>query len=122
MVSAALIEWRTTRSGRLDNLVKAHRAITGGTTGRKWLTTEINHSLILRLASEYQGYCRDLHDEAIDAVLSCKCSADQAMSSVVRALLETGPKASLSHSERFGPGVLHRPPSLLDWMRYSAHT
>ena len=28
------------------------------------MTDELNHALILRLASEFQGFTRDLHDEA----------------------------------------------------------
>ncbi|WP_285035866.1 hypothetical protein [Plantibacter sp. ME-Dv--P-095] len=30
--------------------------------------TELNHALFLRLAAEVQGFCRDLHDEAVEAV------------------------------------------------------
>ena len=32
------------------------------------MTEELNHALILRLASEFQGFARDLHDEAVAAV------------------------------------------------------
>lgn len=28
------------------------------------MTDELNHALVLRLASEFQGYSRDLHNEA----------------------------------------------------------
>lgn len=92
MTSAALVDWSTTRATRLDNLLAAHRALGGGTPGRKWLTVEINHSLIVRLASEFQGFCRDLHDEAIAAVLREKFPYDYAMGPLVRALLENSRK------------------------------
>ena len=38
----------------------------GGTApGRRWATTELNHALVLRLASEFQGFARELHNEAV---------------------------------------------------------
>lgn len=66
MVSAALIQWQTSRKTKLDNLLKAHVAVGGSNAGRRWATEELNHAIILRLASEFQGYCRDLHDEAVE--------------------------------------------------------
>lgn len=88
MASASLARWQSARAQRLDNLVAAHHAVAGGTRGRKWLTAEVNHALIVRLASEFQGFCRDLHDEAIEAVLDAKLTTDHSMNSIVRALLE----------------------------------
>jgi hypothetical protein len=37
--------------------------------GRRWVTDELNHSLILRLATEFQGFARDLHNETSIAVV-----------------------------------------------------
>jgi hypothetical protein len=34
-----------------------------------WVAQEWTGALVLRLAAEFQGYCRALHDDAIDAVL-----------------------------------------------------
>lgn len=42
--------------------------MTGGLRGRPRDITELNHALFLRLAAEVQGFCRDLHDEAIDSI------------------------------------------------------
>jgi hypothetical protein len=42
----------------------AHQALGGTGPGRRWVTDELNQALVLRLASEFQGFARDLHDEA----------------------------------------------------------
>ncbi|MGW1346958.1 hypothetical protein ACWCOV_38305 [Kribbella sp. NPDC002412] len=98
MASAALGRWQTERSAALDNLVAAHSAVSGGSPGRKWLTVEVNHALIVRLAAEFQGYCRDLHDEAIDAFLNSKLSSEAQTATVVRALLTTGRKLDIGNA------------------------
>ncbi|SDP50828.1 hypothetical protein SAMN04515671_4555 [Nakamurella panacisegetis] len=69
MVSLALAGWRTDRAVSIDNLFAAHMAVSGGTRGRKYNIAEINHALIVRMASEFQGFCRELHDECLNAVL-----------------------------------------------------
>jgi hypothetical protein len=68
VTSAALRQWKTDRATRLDRLLAAHRAVRG--VNRRWITDELNHSLILRLASEFQGYARDLHEEASQVLVS----------------------------------------------------
>lgn len=68
MVSTALTDWRSTRADRLDRLFKAHAAVGGQGRGRRWETEELNHSILLRLASEFQGFCRDLHDDSGDVI------------------------------------------------------
>jgi hypothetical protein len=68
MVSASLVTWRSSRLRRLDRLRAAHEAFGSG-PGRRWETEELNHALVLRLASEFQGFARDLHNEALDAVV-----------------------------------------------------
>ncbi|MGQ0630006.1 MAG: hypothetical protein ACT4P1_03125 [Sporichthyaceae bacterium] len=88
MTSRALTDWRSTRALRLDNLANAHRAVAGVGPGRKWLTTEINHALIVRLATEFQGFCRDLHDSSIETIVTTRLGGDPAMASLMRSLLE----------------------------------
>lgn len=41
-----------------------HVQLTGSAPGRRWLTGQLNRSYIVVLASQFQGYCRDLHSEA----------------------------------------------------------
>jgi hypothetical protein len=70
VTSAALRNWKTDRAAHLDRLLAARRALRG--MNRRWVTDELNHSLILRMASEFQGFARELHDETS---LATRCSA-----------------------------------------------
>jgi hypothetical protein len=70
MPSTALLTWQSDRAARIDRLEAAHTAVAGPGPGRRWLTDELNHSLVLRLAAEFQGYTRDLHDEISSAVVA----------------------------------------------------
>lgn len=70
MVSSALKSWRGKRRDDIDQLLSTHRVITGGRRGRQWETEHMNFALITRLAAEFQGYCRDLHTEAVDHIVT----------------------------------------------------
>lgn len=90
MSSNALADWRGPRSSGLDALVQAHLAVTGGVRGRPAFTKELNHALIARLASQLQGFSRDLHDEVIDCLLTGATVPDAAIRQVFRTRLEDG--------------------------------
>jgi hypothetical protein len=66
----------------MDRLLAAHRTVRG--VNRRWITDELNHSLILRLAAEFQGYARALHDEASQAVVLALAPANQALQDTFR--------------------------------------
>lgn len=66
MTSQALVTWTTNRLERLKRLERAHAAVSGAAPGRRWETDELNQAILLRLAAEFQGFCRDLHDESVD--------------------------------------------------------
>lgn len=68
MTSTALDDWRGVRADRLDELLDAHSRIGGTGPGRRYRTEQLNLSLILRLAGEFQGFARDLHDQAIEEI------------------------------------------------------
>jgi hypothetical protein len=74
MMSASLLDWRSARTRRLGRLRAAHE-LYGSGPGRRWETEELNHALVLRLASEFQGFARDLHDEALDAIIAAVAPA-----------------------------------------------
>ncbi|MGQ0464552.1 MAG: hypothetical protein ACT4QG_04440 [Sporichthyaceae bacterium] len=88
MTSRAHADWSSRRVERLDRLVAAHRAVGGVGRGRRWLTTELNHALIVRLASEFQGFCRDLHDESIRVLVDVRVANDPALAALLRSALE----------------------------------
>jgi hypothetical protein len=82
--------WRTERTDRLDQLLLAHRLVGGPTRGRRWRTAALNEALILRLAAEFQGFARDLHDLACDRFASWTAPASPAIESVIRNRLREG--------------------------------
>lgn len=44
----------------------AHVAVGGSSRGRRYATQQINQAYAMMVASQFQGYCRDLHSESVD--------------------------------------------------------
>jgi hypothetical protein len=65
MPSDAFRGWRTIRRAALDTVETAHTTIHGTGAGRQEATRQINHGYAVLLAAEFQGYCRELHTEAV---------------------------------------------------------
>lgn len=86
MSSAAYAAWTGARAHRLDQLITAHIAVGGSGPGRRWETEQLNWALTLMLAGEFQGFCRDLHDEAVDFLVNI-VSLSPAVESVLRSQL-----------------------------------
>jgi HEPN superfamily RiboL-PSP-like protein len=70
MHSKALEQWRSDRLARIDDLFAVHRAINGRGPRSGYVRAQIARACILMLAAEWQGFCRDLHDEAADMIAS----------------------------------------------------
>lgn len=64
MPSLALERWKTERTDALDSLVAVHGRVTGNKRGRQRATEHLNLSFFVSLAAEFQGFYRDLHDDA----------------------------------------------------------
>lgn len=64
MGSIALREWHGARAQRVDDLLSLHSVVGGTHKGRRRNLEELNHALILKLAAEFQGFARDLHQVA----------------------------------------------------------
>jgi len=62
MTSPALTTWQSRRLPRLDRLIALHPDTAGSTTDPA-VAEEWTHALVLRLTSEFQGFCRDLHTD-----------------------------------------------------------
>lgn len=63
--SAALNRWNTVGQQALDEIEEAHRAVGGVGRGRRYATLQVNHAYVALLSSQFQGFCRDLHTEAV---------------------------------------------------------
>lgn len=83
MPSLALATWRSDRSKRLDEIVAAHQAVGGTGRGRRWRTNELNRALTLRLAGEFQGFARDLHDLAAEYMATAVSSGNSTLEQVI---------------------------------------
>lgn len=66
MPSYAFQHWEEERAKRLDEIESSHAAVGGSNRGRRFTTLQINQSYAVMLTSQFQGFCRDLHDECID--------------------------------------------------------
>ncbi len=60
--------------------------------------TELNHALFLRLAGEVQGFCRDLHDESVEALCTPAQVPLQDLRDTFRAALLTGRKLDFGNA------------------------
>jgi len=68
MRSRSLLRWRTDRMAQLDQIANAHASVEGSGPGRRYATQQVNHAYAMLLASQFQGFCRDLHSEAADVM------------------------------------------------------
>ena len=55
----------TSRRRALDEIEAAHASVGGTGPGRRYATQQINQAYAVLLASQFQGYCRDLHTESV---------------------------------------------------------
>jgi len=67
MTSKALAKWQAVRAQELDQLLHAHARIGGGGPGRRYATEQLNFAYLVAVAAHFQGFCRDLHTEAVNA-------------------------------------------------------
>jgi hypothetical protein len=79
MPSPALGLWKSDRAVCIDRLLAAHKHVRVTNSGRRWVTDELNHSLILRLASEFQGFARELHNDTSEAVVAALAPGDASL-------------------------------------------
>lgn len=100
MSSAALQTWNAARRARLDELYAAHAAVGPSGPGRRTATEQINLSIVLILAAEFQGFARDLHNEAVDFVVGRMAPHNAAWESNLRILLTLNRKLERGNARR----------------------
>jgi hypothetical protein len=79
MASGALTEWNGSRRRKLGQLwhIRNQAAL-------PWQERHADEMLVVRLATEFQGYARDLHDEAIAFLAITATSGNQALASILQ--------------------------------------
>jgi hypothetical protein len=70
MPSRALTVWRTDSASKLDELIAAHARVGGTARGRRYATEQLNASLAVQVAAHFQLFCRNLHTEAAQVLVS----------------------------------------------------
>jgi hypothetical protein len=70
MPSHSYHRWRTVRAIALNEIEQAHAALGGTGRGRRFATQQVNHAYAVLLASQFQGFCRDLHTECVEHVIA----------------------------------------------------
>jgi len=94
--SAALASWRSSGLERLRELEAVHAKVVGPSRGRKWGVTQLNRSMFVALVAQFQGYCRDLHDEATKIHVDAAIGGQKQM---IQLLIRQGRKLD-SHNPR----------------------
>lgn len=77
MPSESLRRWNGERSLALDEIADAHASVGGSERGRRYATQQINYAYATILSSQFQGFCRDLHSESIDYLVTVVPAAFQ---------------------------------------------
>ena len=79
MPSLSFNRWNTDRRVALDQIADAHAAVGGVGPGRRYATHQINQAYAMLLCSQFQGFCRDLHSEAVDHICGPVAAGDSRM-------------------------------------------
>ena len=85
MPSKSLQLWAKDRATTLDEIEAAHQAVGGSRRGRRYATQQLNQAYTVMLMSQFQGFCRDLHSEAVDHLVAAVLPTS--VSSVLRPVL-----------------------------------
>src|SRR4051812_44090138 len=91
MPSHSLNHWLSHRLQALDQIKTAHAAVGGSAPGRRYTTQHINQAYAMLVSSQFQGFCRDLHSEAVDYLLGHAVSGD-ARQTLIRLRFTSGRK------------------------------
>jgi hypothetical protein len=70
MPSQAYRQWSRVRAAELDEMEAAHTLLGGTARGRRYTTQQINRAYAVLLASQFQGFARDLYTESVDFLVA----------------------------------------------------
>src|SRR5437879_1423613 len=69
MPSLSLQRWFAERGATLDEMERAHRALRGTGPGVRAAMLQVNQAYTMMLSGQFQGYCRDFHDECAESLV-----------------------------------------------------
>lgn len=70
MPSESLRMWNGVRIDALDEIEDAHESVGGSQRGRRYATQQINYAYAAILSAQFQAFCRDLHSESLDYLVT----------------------------------------------------
>lgn len=70
MPSQSLARWDGERAVALDEIEAAHATVGGTDRGRRYATQQLNYAYAALLSAHFQGFCRDLHTEAVGRIVA----------------------------------------------------
>jgi hypothetical protein len=91
MPSNSLHRWQSNAAKAMDEIEAAHAAIGGVGRGRRYATQQIDQAYVMLLSGHFQGFCRDLHTESVDAICTHGTAHDPRYN-ILRQLLTQGRK------------------------------
>ena len=98
MPSRALRHWQTRSRKVLDKMEAAHGVVGGGRGARRFARQQIAQAYVVLLCSQFQCYCRNLHEEAVDRLTSNP--AHDPLNNVLRSVLSTGRRLDAGNASR----------------------
>jgi len=98
MPSIALRRWKNERSQKLREIKASHAAIGGSARGRRFATLQINQAFAVMLSSQFQGFCRDLHDECLVHFVAALTPVT--LQTAIQKLMEQGRKLDSGNPNR----------------------
>lgn len=69
MPSQSLLHWNGSRKRELDEIESALQAVGGAGQGQPSATQQLIHAYAVLLASQFQGFCRDLTSECVGTIV-----------------------------------------------------
>jgi hypothetical protein len=76
MPSSSLRHWFSERAAALADLENAHRSVRGSGPGARAAGQQINQAYTMQLSAQFQGFCRDLHQECADGLVRTVADPD----------------------------------------------
>lgn len=70
MPSISYRRWTTVRAAVLNDVEAAHAAVGGTGRGRRLAFPQVNRAYAILLSAEFQGFCKELHRECAEYIVS----------------------------------------------------
>lgn len=119
MPSKSFQEWTTTRSRSLDEMVNAHVSVGGTNRGRRFATQQVNRLYAVLLASQFQGFCRDLHTECVSHIVQSR--SHKSIQAIIQADLTSHRQLDRGNAQSGSIGSDFGRLGIAFWDRVGAH-